>query len=181
MGNANHPNPRGLPSWLKNLFKVGLTKEDFQKSARNQNPTSRYVFKNLLLPLLSASEIILGWTISEIWIFCLFALQYGANVLAKKAVLIKGYLKTKFLLVIGTIKGNLWDQKSALVILLIFLRKVVCFEIFWVQVPKIDIWGIIPTQFSSLNINLLSKLENLNIWKFLKFPSSLKIWHQGDT
>ena len=49
-----------LPSWLKKLFKVGLTKEDFQKSARNQNPTPRYVFKNLLLPLLSASEIILG-------------------------------------------------------------------------------------------------------------------------
>ena len=64
-----------LPSCLKNLFKVGLTKEDFQKSAWNQNPTPRCVFKNLLLPLLSASKIILRWTISEIWIFCLFALQ----------------------------------------------------------------------------------------------------------
>ena len=61
-----------------------------------------------------------------------------------------------------------------------FSRKLVWFGIFWEQVPNIDIWGIIPTQFLSLNTDLLSKLKNLNIWKIFKFPSSLNIWHQGD-
>ena len=37
--------------------------------------------------------------------------------MAKKAILTKGYLKTKFVLVIGDIKGNFWDQKSAWVII----------------------------------------------------------------
>ena len=65
----------GFPVWPKNLFKVVLSKYDFLKSARNQNLTPRYVFKNLLLPLLSASEMSLRWIILKCWICWLFVLQ----------------------------------------------------------------------------------------------------------
>ena len=90
--------------------------------------------------------------------------------MAKKAILTKVYIKTKFVLVIGTIKGNFWDQKSAWVIIDFFSRKLVWFGIFWEQVPKIDKWGIIPTQFSPLNTNLLWKLKERFKYRIQKSP-----------
>ena len=39
-----------------------------------------------------------------------------------------------------------------------FLRKLVWFGMIWVSVPKIDLWGIFPTQFSSLSWDLLVKV-----------------------
>ena len=66
-----------------------------------------------------------------------------------------------------------------------FSRKLVRFGIFWEQVPKIDKWGIIPTQFSPLNTNLLWKLKERFKCRFQKSPwcqifrdeGNLKIFH----
>ena len=57
------------------------------------------------------------------------------------------------------LKATFETKKLHGLFLIFFLRKLVWFWIFWVQVPAIDIWGINPTQFSSLNTNLLSKLK----------------------
>ena len=42
----------------------------FPKSGQNQNLTPLLLIKKLLLPLLSVSEIFLGWTVLDLWIFC---------------------------------------------------------------------------------------------------------------
>ena len=58
-------------------------------------------------------------------------------------------------------KRQLLGPKKCMGYYRFFSRKLVWFGIFWEQVPKIDIWGIIPTQFSSLNTNFLSKLKKI--------------------
>ena len=49
-----------FPPWLKSLVNVDLSKYILKKSAKNQNLTPPHALKNLLLTLLSASEMSLG-------------------------------------------------------------------------------------------------------------------------
>ena len=58
-------------------------------------------------------------------------------------------------------KRQLLGPKKCMDYYRFFSRKFVWFGIFWVRVRNIDIWGIFPTQFSSLDTNLLSKLQIL--------------------
>ena len=49
--------------------------------------------------------------------------------MAKKGILAKGYLKITFVLVIGDIKGNFWDEKSAWVIIAFFAQTCLIWNI----------------------------------------------------
>ena len=53
------------------LCQPGGAAINFSKRPRNQNWTTLLVWKNLSLPLTSASDICLGCTILELWIFLL--------------------------------------------------------------------------------------------------------------
>ena len=60
-----------------------------------------------------------------------------------------------------------------------FSRKLVWFGMIWVPVPKIDVWGIFPTQFLSQNTNFKSELKNVNKHGILKFTLLLtKLEHK---
>ena len=49
----------------------------------------------------------------------------------------------------------------------------------WVPVPKIDVWGIFPTQLLSQNTNFKSELKNVNKHGILKFTLLLiKLEHK---
>ena len=52
-----------------------------------------------------------------------------------------------------------------------FWCKMVQFGMFWVLIPKIDIWGIFPTQFWTVNKYFLSKLKNVINCKISKMTS----------
>ena len=60
-------------------------------------------------------------------------------------------------------KRQLLGPKKCMGYYRFFSRKLVWFGIFLQHVPNIDIWGILPTQFPSLNTDLVSKLKNLYI------------------
>ena len=60
-----------------------------------------------------------------------------------------------------------------------FSHKLVWFGIIWVLIPKIDVWGIFPTQLLSENTNFQSKLKNVNKHGILKFTLLLiKLEHK---
>ena len=60
-----------------------------------------------------------------------------------------------------------------------FSRKLVWFGMIWVPVPKIDVWGIFPTQLLSQNTNFKSELKNVNKHGILKFTLLLiKLEHK---
>ena len=60
-----------------------------------------------------------------------------------------------------------------------FSHKLVWFGMIWVPVPKIDVWGIFPTQLLSQNTNFKSELKNVNKHGILKFTLLLiKLEHK---
>ena len=64
----------------------------------------------------------------------------------KKVILTKFYIKTKFILVIGAIKGNFWDQKSAWVIIDFFRANLSDLEYFENRYQKLNLGGIFITK-----------------------------------
>ena len=60
-----------------------------------------------------------------------------------------------------------------------FSRKLVWFGMIWVPVPKIDVWGIFPTQILSQNTNFKSELKIVNKHGIFKFTLLLiKLEHK---
>ena len=105
-----------------------------------------------------------------------FCFTIGDQCFVWKLDLTKRYLKTKFVLVICVIKGNFWDPKNVWIIIDFFFQKLVWFGMFWMQVPKIE-WSISFYHWTQIYYQKLKILKKKN---FLKFFTTLQIWHQGD-
>ena len=82
-----------------------------------------------------------------VMIFFLFALQQGTNVLSEKVTLTKCYLKTKFVLVIGTIKGIFWEQKMYGLLLIFFRANSYDLEYFECRYQKLTYGVQFPLSF----------------------------------
>ena len=109
--------------------------------------------------------------------FLSFCLRLGSRRFVLKHHVIKNIFENK----VGI--GYMYDNKQLLTpkkdvdYYRLFSRKLVWFGIIWVSHPKIDLWGIFPTQLLSLNIILKSELRNDHkhriFWNFRKVPLKL--------
>ena len=134
-----------LPSWLKNSFKDGASKEKKFKNAQNQ----KYFFwysKTCYYPYFLQAIFFPKHHIKNMN-FLSFCLRLGSRRFVLKHHVIKNIFENK--VGIGYMYANkqLLTPKKDMDYYRLFSRKLVWFGIFWVSHPKIDLWGIFPTQF----------------------------------
>ena len=111
--------------------------------------------------------------------FLSFRLTLGSRRFVLKHHVIKNIFKNKVGIGFMSANKQLFTPKKGMDYYRLFSRKLVWFGMIWVPVPKIDVWGIFPTQFLSQNTNFKSELKNVNKHGILKFTLLLiKLEHK---
>ena len=106
----------------------------------------------------------------KVMIFFSFSLRLGNQHFVSKKYVNQNIFKNKVCIGCRHDLKQLLTPKKIMDHYRFFSPKLVRFGMIWVSVPKIDLWGIFPTQFSSLSWDLWSIMtfsQNHRILKYL--------------